>query len=133
MSLPWRSALLALLLLTACADTSGRPIATAGAEEPAPAPAAGSVRVTNHNWSLVVVYVLLDGRSMRLGQVETGQTMTLALPSAAHAAGSVELLADPFASEAAYRTGPLLIEPGALVQLVVENELALSHVRVEGP
>jgi len=126
-----RPALLAaLLLLTACADTGGRPIATSR-EEPGPPPPASSVRATNHNWSLVIVYVLLDGRSVRLGQVETGRTLTFTLPASVQTATEVELLADPFTSNLEYRTGPLLIEPGAQIELVVENDLALSHASLE--
>jgi hypothetical protein len=130
------AALAAALLLTACADTRGRPVATRGMEEPEPEPAAasaGSVLVTNHNRSLVIVRALIDGNNVRLGQVETGQSLTLTLPAGAHGATEVELVADPLASDEIYRTGPLLFAPGARIVLVVENQLALSHARVEAP
>lgn len=127
------AAFTAALLLTACADSSGRPIGTGGTNEPEPAPAASSVRVTNHNWSLVVVYAAISGRRVRLGQVETGQTLTLTLPTAVQTTGDVELLAEPLASDVGYRSGRILIEPGAQIELVVENQITLSRVWVSGP
>jgi hypothetical protein len=131
-----RAVPLVLALLASACTESGRPIERTIPEETEPGVVRAPetrLRVTNHNWSLIVVYALVDARSVRLGQVETGRTLALALPASAHVSAEVELVADVFASGAEYRTGPLLIEPGALIELVVENELALSHVRVEGP
>lgn len=118
------------LVLFACADTGGRPVASPGTEEPSPAEAPVRVRVTNQNWSRMAVYAIVDGTRVRLGEVETGASLAMVMPPAATRAGEVELLADPLASDDVFLTGPLLIGPGDVVELVIENNLPLSHVRV---
>ena len=126
------AALATALLLAACVDTSGRPVATGGTEEPSPAAGASTVEVTNQNWSLVAVYAHVDGTAVRLGEVETGRTATLPLPARAGAAVELELVIDPLASETVWRSGRLLIAPGSVIELVVENHLPLTFVRVRG-
>ena len=121
---------LAALVLAACWDT-GRPIDAPAPERPQ-ASELVAVQVTNHNWARVMIYALIRGQSVRLGHVETGSITRLELPDRAYTATDLELVARPLASDESWTTGPLVIAPGSVVELVIENRLALSHVAVRG-
>ena len=126
-----RVALLALsaLVATACGQP-GRPIAPRSREAAAPA-APATVRVTNHNWATAVVYASIDGRLVRLGEVETGAASAWVLPASAHAASQVALVAALIGSDRSYTTGPLLLGSGGTVRLTLENSLGLSSFTVD--
>jgi hypothetical protein len=64
--------------------------------------------------------------------VETGDTETFELPSAAAAVGEVDLVADPIGSDLRYRTGAIPVYPGTIIELTVQNNLALSSYWVSG-
>ncbi|HET9982788.1 MAG TPA: hypothetical protein VFQ38_04360 [Longimicrobiales bacterium] len=93
-------------------------------EEPAPEPI--TLRVTNHNWSDVVIYVLPSGSRIRLGSVVTGQQADFVLPLNYTPNGVMSLLVDPIGSRETFRTGNILVSPGQQVELVIENQLSTS-------
>jgi hypothetical protein len=123
---------LAALLLTACPDSGSRPIEQNIPAEPEPV-ASVTVRVANHNWSTVVVYLILDGNRQRLGQVETGIDATFTLPRRAALRSDLALVAELIGSDAEFDTGPILVGPGARVVLTIENHMPLSYFHVSNP
>ena len=122
--------LVAPLAPVGCAE-GGRPIGGRQPEEAEPV-LAPVVRVTNFNWSRVAVHALVDGRTVRLGEVETGHTEMFSLPAAARAIGELELLADLLASDQEYQTGRITVLPGTVIELRIENNLRLSYYTVTG-
>jgi hypothetical protein len=122
------------LLALACARP-GRPISPRAPDERPTAAAPVTVRVTNHNWLLVEVRVLMDDHSIRLGQVETARTATFTLPPRATAATELRLAAYPLGSADKFTSGPIMVGPGAVIELEIENMLPLSSVSVgdDGP
>jgi hypothetical protein len=89
-----------------------------------------TVVVTNNNWSVVVISVVSMGSVYRLGSVETAATETFLLPRGLTSIGDVELRARPTGLRVEYSTGPILFEPGATIDLTIENLLELSTVVV---
>lgn len=126
-----RALVLSLLLpvVAACADTGGRPIADRASGEIDPV-ATTTVLVVNNNWSTIVAHAVVDGRSHRLGQVETGSRSTFTLPADVSLAPEIEVVVDPIAADADYATGPIQVSPGDRVEVNVENNLALSSFKV---
>ena len=76
--------------------------------------------------------MVVRGQSLRLGQVETGGTESFDLPTTARAVGEIELLADPIGTDAEYTTGHILVVPGTVIELRIENNLRLSSYSVSG-
>jgi hypothetical protein len=126
------ASLAALALVLAACARPGRPIGPSPAAEPRPPADPATVQVTNYNWATMNVFAVVRGLSQWLGQVETGDTETWELPAAAATLGEVELLADPVGSDARYQTGRIMVIPGTVIELTVENNLALSSYFVGG-
>jgi hypothetical protein len=100
-------------------------------------PAAGrqgvELRVTNHNWSLVVVYAMRNGTRWRLGDVPTMGTRTFSLDrTTGMGPGGVEILVDPLGSSEAFLTDQVTVGPGETIVLRVENNLSHSTYSVRG-
>jgi hypothetical protein len=119
-------ALLTLSLQLACAH-GGRSIAPAEERE---ARAPISVVVTNHNWNRIDVYAAVAGETVRLGQVETGHTETFVLPSLVQTAPELSLIADLIGADGGYETGSIMIWPGTVIELRIENRLPLSSYTI---
>lgn len=126
------AALIPLLVVAAACAETGRPI-EGTTPEPAQeeiAPVANRrVRATNDHASAVIIHAVMDGRSWRLGQVETGRTLTFTLPPSEPEA-DVQLVVVPVASDADYATGTLSLEPGSTIELTIGGDLGLSSYRV---
>lgn len=109
------------------------PAASSGdGEQPAPR-AETTVRVDNHNWSDVAVYVVRTGTDteVRLGTVTSMTQRRFKVPhSVLPDGGAVRLIADPIGSDSRYVTPPVQVNPGQHVNWRVENRLNLSSVSV---
>jgi hypothetical protein len=95
-------------------------------EEPVYEPAPISVVVDNRNWSQVVVYAEIRGMRRRLGEVNSASSSELEIPELFSQRTDLRLVVTPLASSESYRTGVIVVAPGATVQLTVENNLRLS-------
>jgi hypothetical protein len=106
------SALAALLLTSACWHR----------HKPASVPSSGApegeiaLRVTNHNYLDVTVYVLHDGQRTRVGTVTGSSTQLFLLPMRLLGQGrEIQLLGDPIGSPAFARTETLIVQPGQYI------------------
>ena len=89
------------------------------------------VRVTNNNWSDVIIYVLKGGTRTRLGRVPSLSTVELRLPRTIVGIGSdFQIAADPVGPEQAFRTGPIHVEHGQWVEFTVQNHLEISYYSI---
>lgn len=89
------------------------------------------VKVTSFNWSDINVYVVRGNWRQRLGTVNSFSTQTFRLPShLLTTASNVYLLADPIGARTTYRSPPLLLTPGQVVEWRLENNLNLSSAFV---
>jgi hypothetical protein len=97
----------AALITGACASGAG----TMQSEDTA----GGStvVRIENHNWSDMAVYVIRNGSKHRLGTVSSLGSETFRVPT--HmllSSDDVYLMADPIGSSRMYRSPPIMSSPG---------------------
>lgn len=90
--------------------------------EPAPI----MVAVENRNWSQVAVYVVAGGQRQRLGEVVGASAEEFTLPGMFTSRTDIRLVAVPLASRQQFATGVIVANPGATIQLVVENVLTMS-------
>lgn len=91
------------------------------------------VRVTNHNWLDMHVYVIRDGgQRQSIGVVESFRTSELTLPPGALDAGArVQLVADPIGARGVYVSPEILAGPSDDVILTIQNSLPLSVMTVQ--
>ena len=92
-------------------------------DEPHPSDSPVRVEVTNRHALAVEIYATGGGTSRRLGTVLPGMSAHFAIPANITTAGDVELEAGPNASPQRFRSGPLLLSPGTIVQLIVAPQL----------
>lgn len=109
--------------------------ATGGGEDPqtelAPREEGLAVTVHNQNWSTVHCYLLLDSRSVSLGQVSTNRVETFTVRDGVLGSHrSVRLLADPVGSTDSYTTEPILIESGDRIEWTLRNPFSLSSIQL---
>ena len=97
--------------------------ARGGADEPYPSDSPARVEVTNRHALAVEIYAVGSGINQRLGTVHPGMNAHFAVPSNLTNSGSVELEAAPNASNQRFRSGPLLLAPGTIVELIVAPQL----------
>lgn len=128
-------ATLRLLVAALLVGLTGPGCSTPGAGEPAAeieVPAEGlGVTVHNQNWATVHCYLLLDSRSVSLGQVSTNRVETFIVdPGVLGSRRSVRLLADPVGSTDAFMSDPILVEPGDRIEWTLRNPLDQSSIHV---
>lgn len=97
------------------------------------APEQVAVRVENHNWLDMHVYLLEYGRAPRsLGMVMAQGSAVFEVPAAVTVAGTdLRVLADPVGSNDLYVSDPVLADPTSEVVVTLENSLALSNTTVQ--
>ncbi|MEO8138838.1 MAG: hypothetical protein ABI742_04275 [Gemmatimonadota bacterium] len=95
-------------------------------------PAAGEVaiRIVNHNFSDVVIYLDERGHRSRLGLAGGENTTLFFLPWRRVATGTLRLLGDPVGGSTMLRTDVLSIRAGSLVVWTIESSLAQSNAAV---
>lgn len=114
-----------MALASACAPTArtARYLPDAGEGE--------VVRVTNHNWSDVVVYLEVSGARHRLGLVPTARTAVFRISSAGRAASSnVRLVVDPVGEVNPFTTDAIPWMRGQDISLSVQSLLSTSYFRL---
>lgn len=119
--------LLAALVSGACASAGPRAHSSMRIVDESTA----TVRVTNNNWSNVTVYLVYSGMRTRLGDVTSMRTERFRIPREfTVAAGSVQLLVSPLASNESYMTPSFSVQPGQQVEFNVENLLSISSFAI---
>jgi hypothetical protein len=122
-----RAWILPLLLLTlpACRRASD--------EAPLPADPIQSpinIEVVNNHPLPVEVFIAGSGIFHRLGTVHPGMTAHFEIPPGMVGNGSVELQAQSSANRNPYRSGPLLLSPGAIVDFTIAQPLFNSTATI---
>lgn len=113
----------AALVAGGCASGTG----TMQSHDAAAADGRTMIRVNNHNWSDMTVYLVRNGAKLRLGSVSSLDTRTFEVPT--HlliSTGAVHLIADPIGSTRLFASPPVLIAPGQRAEWRLENSLAMS-------
>jgi len=123
-----RTALAALLLVASACWWHRKP--AAGGELDVPSGEI-ALRVTNHNYLDVTVYVLHDGQRTRVGTVTGSSTEVFFFPIRLLGQGrEIELLGDPIGSPEVARTERLIVQPGQYIAWTLETDLQRSSVGV---
>ena len=107
-------------------------IACAGRHHARPEPVSDiPLKVTNHNWLDVTIYVLHDGQRTRIGSVTGSSTQDFTLPrwllGQSH---ELALLGEAIGSPDFARTELLNIQPGQYIEWTLETDLRRSSVGV---
>jgi hypothetical protein len=89
-----------------------------------------ALRVTNDNWHDVTIYLLRDGGAMptRIGAVSGLNSRVLRLRHPP--AGWIRLMIRPIGSQASFTTNQVVVEPGQVMVLRVQNHLAYSSLHL---
>ena len=119
----------ALGLTTLAGCHQSRSIGAAAAE----AGTAGSitVRVVNHAWLDITVFLLQGTHRDRIGVATASATSTFQIPLRQFSAGAeYRLYGDPVGSRQAVRSEPLHAQDGDVVTWTVEDNLARSSIDV---
>jgi len=104
------------------------PQARSGAKARAPS---AVLEVQNNNWLDVHLYMVRDGMLTSVGFMNGPGKAEFDLPSPATVAGAdVQLLVLPIGGTTSYLSPTLVISPGDVVDLSIENNLALSSVTI---
>lgn len=109
-----------LLTLCACAHSRG------GEGRPTDEPV--SVEVTNRHALPMEIYAVGSGINHRLGTVHPGLSSHFVLPQNLIQSSSVELEARPGGNVQPFRSGEILLSPGAVVDFVIGAQLFNSTV-----
>lgn len=109
-----------LLTASACAHSGGA--------EPEPTGRPVSVEVTNRYPLPMEVYAVGSGITHRMGTVDPGMGGHFVLPQNLIGNGSVTFEARPTGSGQPFRSGDLLLAPGAVVDFVIAAQLFNSTV-----
>lgn len=119
---------LAVLLVVACFFNRSKSSGAAAFEVPAGEIA---LSVTNHNYLDVVIYILHQGQSTRVGTVTGSSSYTFYVPMRLFGQGrEIQLVGDAIGSDAVARTEILIIRPGQFIEWTLETDLRRSSVGV---
>ncbi len=90
-----------------------------------------ALRVDNHHWLDVVIYVLHDGQRTRIGIVTATSSETFIFPARLLGqAREIQLLGDAIGEPGGIRTETLVIQPGQYIEWTLESDLRRSSVGV---
>lgn len=90
-----------------------------------------ALRVTNHNYLDVVIYVLHHGQHTRVGTVIGSSSELFLLPARLLVqGGEIQLYGDPIGSDDYAITETLIVQPGEYVEWTLETDLKRSSVAV---
>lgn len=120
----------AVLLLagSACFLSRGRSSGGKALEVP---PGEIALSVINHNYLDIVIYIVHQGQSTRVGTVTGSSSYTFYVPVRLFGAGrEIQLVGDAIGSGDVARTEILIIRPGQFVEWTLETDLRRSSVGV---
>lgn len=90
-----------------------------------------ALRVTNHNYLDVVVYVLHHGQRTRVGTVTGSSAELFLLPARLLVlGGDIQLFGDAIGNDSYALTERLIVEPGQYIDWTLETDLRRSTVAV---
>ena len=101
--------------------------------EPAPDVPSGEfgLKVTNHNYLDVAIYVVHGGQRTRVGTVTGSSSTLLFLPERLLGLGrEVQLSGEAIGSDAYARTQTLIVQPGQYIDWTLETDLRRASVGV---
>jgi len=124
-ALKWLSPLaISCLLLAGCARGSkeaSRPLPSG------PTP----LRVENHNWLDVTIYVVHDGQRSRLGSATAAKTTDFSIePYLLGQLGVIQLIADPVGSEQSIASPTVTVGAGTRLVWTLQTDLSRSSLAV---
>lgn len=101
-----------------------------GGERPVPSLPA-RLQVENQNWLDVVIYVVHDGQTSRLGSATAAKTTDFMLRSSVLGQlGTIQLIADPVGAPNGITSPTIVVKPGARVVWTLQKDLARSSLSV---
>ena len=113
--------------LTACGIFSRRSEGETSASQ-----AETSLQVESHHWSDIVVYLINDSQSQRLGTVAGLSTNTFVFPYRQLATGGkVRLRANPVGGGASFTSEDVVLQPGQAIRWTLESDLARSSITLQ--
>jgi len=123
------AAIAALGLTTLAACHHGHNVGAAAAESGYSG--AMTVRVVNHNWLDITIYLLQGTHRDRIGVATASSTSTFHIPLRQLSAGAeYRLYGDPVGSRQTVRSEPLHAQDGDVVTWTIEDDLARSSIDV---
>lgn len=123
-----RLAVLTLMLaVTAASCSRGKK------SDSAPVPSGPvSLRVENHNWVNVIVYVLHDGQRTRLGMATGSKTTDLTIPYwVVRQASTIQLIGDAVGSNDGIITDAVTVRPWMRLAWTLETDLSRSALAIQ--
>ena len=100
----------------------------------APAPEATSfaLLLNNRHWLDMNIFVLHDGQASRVGMVTASSSQSLMLSARMLGqAGAIRVIAEAIGEPDSYTTDLLVVQPGQIVELNLESQLAGSNYSVQ--
>jgi hypothetical protein len=90
-----------------------------------------TVSVENHNWSDVVVSLVRNGHTHRLGTVTGASNAVLRFPAYyGEASAPLQLMAHPIGDPTVFRSERFVVMPGQQVTWTLENSLVRSSLAI---
>lgn len=89
-----------------------------------------TLRVENNNWQDIAVYAIASANRHRLGTVTTASRDTFRIPSTVLGTGGFRVLLYPIGGGPSFMTEEIVVEPGAHVEMEIENLLPLTGWRI---
>ena len=121
------SGILLIGLATFAVASAGCAIGNGGAGTAEPDIGPVQVRVENRSWSDAAIYLVSNGLLQRIGTATAVSTTTLWVPERLLSESSdVRLVSAPIGSNRADATDVLLVRPGQLVEITLDNNLGLT-------
>jgi hypothetical protein len=89
------------------------------------------LEVTNHNWLDVIIFVVHDGQSTRVGTASASSSVSFALPARLLGQGrEIRLLGHPIGGSGSVVTETVVVQPGQYVEWTLESDLRRSAIGV---
>lgn len=103
--------------------------------ENSPAPSEGNtdipLEVTNHNWLDVIISVVHDGQSTRVGTASGSSSSNFALPARLLGQGrEIRLVGHPIGGAGSVITETIVVQPGQYIEWTLETDLKRSSIGV---
>jgi len=90
-----------------------------------------AVEVENNHWATVVVYALINGQRIRMGEVHTGTTIELMTPIGVDpSVVDFRIRVDPIGEREVFDSGSISVQLGDRVLITVENDIRSSRIRI---